>query len=126
MSVEEVVTHTTNLLKVDENEGAREAVTKAVQDALEAVSAELHHRAEAAGDEIDGVLAALKEKSIVMEDRWADELFRRFLPKFVFNTISSIARTVKDAFAAGCSKEFANSTEFLFLNETRDLHTSFI
>ena len=124
MSVEEVVTHTTNLLKVDENEGAREAVTKAVQDALEAVSSELHHKAEAARDEIDGVLAALKEKSIAMEDRWADELSRRFLPRFVLNTSSSIVHAVKDAFTTGCGKEFRNTTEFLFLNEAPDPHTS--
>ena len=120
MSVAEVVLHASRALKAEKDEGAKLMIEKAVQEALEAKSSEMLHKAEAASDKIESILSNLKENSLVMEEKWADEVSRRYLPRFVLNLSSSRVHVVKDAFTTGCGKEFRNKIDFLFLNKAPD------
>ena len=70
------------------------------------------------------MVAQLKERQIEVNDQWAVELSRRFLPKFVLNCstnkVLNCSTNKVHAVTTGCGFEFRNTRDFMFLNNVQD------
>ena len=92
-------------------------MVRAIENALETQSTQILQNAKQSQSEIEEILSELRTKSVLMHEKWTEELSRKFLPKFVMNTGSSVFHAVKDAFTTGCGFEYRNSKEFKFTHE---------
>ena len=113
MSVGEVMTHSAKAL---DHPKSRKMV-RAIENALETQSTQILQNAKQSQSEIEEILSELRTKSVLMHEKWTEELSRKFLPKFVMNTGSTVFHAVKDAFSTGCGFEYRNSKEFKFTHE---------
>ena len=95
-------------------------IEKVIVSSLETTTAEVLLCANEAKDDIASVVAQLKERQIEVNDQWAVELSRRFLPKFVLNCSTNKVHAVRDAYTTGCGFEFRNTRDFMFLNNVQD------
>ena len=98
-------------------------VERIVHNALKAHSTDVLLTFEKEKQDIVAIVDSLKTQKIVMDDRWAAELSRRFLPKYVKNLSSKILHTVRDEFSAGCGFEWRNSKEYMLCHTAEgDFH----
>lgn len=92
-------------------------VDRIVMEALESRSAEVMDTLNTKVDEVQALIESLKEKKIAMDDHWALELSRRFLPKYVVNLSSQKIHVVRDATHTACGFEWRNSKDHVLKNE---------
>lgn len=81
-------------------------VKNVVLTALGTTTAEVLEEADKAKQDISQVAAELRARQIENNERWAAELARRFLPRYVINKAPGKVHAVRDAFAAHCGFEF--------------------
>ena len=60
-------------------------------------------------DDVKNMIDRLTKTKIKMDDHWAGELSRRFLPKFVVNLVSNEIHAVRDSECTGCGFEWRQS-----------------
>lgn len=63
-------------------------------------------------DEVKEMVDSLQQKKILMDDHWAAELPRRFLPKYVVNMASLKVHAVRDSTHTACGFEWRNSKDY--------------
>ena len=73
---------------------------------------------------IQKVFSDLRAKLIEMNEKWAEELSRNFLPRFVCNSSSEVVHSVKNAYATGCGRDSKSSQDFQFKSEIPKLDPS--
>ena len=122
-SLEEIVQTASDLVREYSPKVAVSEIEKVIVSSLETTTAEVLLCANEAKDDIASVVAQLKERQIEVNDQWAAELSRRFLPKFVLNCSTNKVHAVRDAYTTGCGFEFRNTRvtrDFMFLNNVQD------
>ena len=116
-SLHELVSQTAFALKLSDSKVDAKEVDKIVVEALESRASEIIQLVEKKYDDMQEMVESLKEKKIQMDDAWANELSRRFLPKFVINLASGKVHAVRDELATGCGFEWRSSRDFDLLNK---------
>lgn len=86
-------------------------VDRIVAEAVNSRTSEVVRVMDGKVDEVKEIVDLLKEKKIEMDDRWAAELSRRFLPKLVVNLTSAKIHAVRDATHTACGFEWRNSRD---------------
>ena len=92
-------------------------IWKVVEDALSAGTSDILSQATLDKEEIENLLQELRTKKLEMEDQWAEELSRKFLPKYVMNLQSRRVHAVRDAYCSGCGYDFRNSRDYELMNQ---------
>lgn len=92
-------------------------VDRIVMEALDSRSGEVMNAMNAKVDEVKVMLDSLIETKIKLDDHWAAELSRRFLPKFLVNMTSQKIHAVRDATHTPCGFEWRNSKDHELKNE---------
>ena len=67
------------------------------------------------------IVEELKTKKILIDDHWATELSRRFLPRYVLNLSSNKLHAVKDSLATGCGFDWRGSSGCTLYNNVPTL-----
>ena len=118
-SMTEVLCHTSMKLNENGKFVAAKDVEKIVNAALEARATEIFHVLTEKYDDLDKMIESLNCQKIEMDMRWAGELSRRFLPKFVVNLSSNKTHAVRDAECTGCGYEWRNARDHDLLYELK-------
>lgn len=115
-SLEEVTYQTFETLQSQGNPVRPSDVENIVHKALQSQASEVLQSIETDMSRATDILNELKTKKIEMDDHWAAELSRRFLPRFVKNVTSQKIHCVRDEFAAGCGFEWRNTKDHVLIN----------
>lgn len=81
--------HSAKALDVQIDTPKAKKVVKAIQSALETKCAQILQSATQSKEEIETILASLRDKSVLMNQKWSEELSKNFLPKFHLNSSST-------------------------------------
>ena len=111
------MTHSAKALEMPDGHPKATKMVRAIENALETQSTQVLQEANQTKQEIDKILEELRTKSLAMNEKWTEELSRKFLPKFLLNTHSKTLHAVKDAFTTGCGFEYRYSKDFKFTQE---------
>lgn len=117
LSIGEILTHSAKALEMPDGHPKATKMVRAIENALETQSTQVLQEANQTKQEIDKILEELRTKSLAMNEKWTEELSRKFLPKFLLNTHSKTLHAVKDAFTTGCGFEYRYSKDFKFTQE---------
>lgn len=120
MSVGEIMTHSAKALQMPADHPKSRKMVRAIENALETQSTQILLSTKQTQNEIEQILEDLRKKSVLMNEKWTEELSRKFLPKFVTNDNSKTFHAVEDAFSTGCGFEYRNSKDFKFAHEPPD------
>lgn len=110
-SLNEVMCQTALKLNSDKRNVSDKDVERIVAAALETRATAILSAVEAKRDDIQDMIDSLLKTKIKMDDHWAGELARRFLPKFVVNLNSKKCHAVRDSQCTGCGFEWRNSKD---------------
>lgn len=118
-SVTEVLMNTSVQINRDQDGVAFKAqdVDRIVMEALKSRTSEVVKVLDEKKDEVKEIVDSLVKKKIEMDDHWAAELSRRFLPKFVVNMTSQKVHAVRDATHTCCGFEWRNSRDYDLRNQ---------
>jgi len=116
MSLDEVTHQTFETLQSQSSHVKSSDVEKIVHKALLSQASEVLQSMEKDMSLATDILHSLKTKKIEMDDQWAAELSRRFLPRYVKNVTSQKIHCVRDEFAAGCGFEWRNTKDHVLTN----------
>ncbi len=111
-SVEEICYQASSHVKSMDKKVKEEDVEKIVLRALESHGADIISQVSLKHDELVEALDSIKQQQLVMDDHWAADLSRRFLPKFVRNYASGKVHAVRDESYARCGFGYRNSKDF--------------
>ena len=95
---------------------AKEDIEKIVIEALGADVMSLAREAVESASMVKEILLDVKQRSVEMNEHWAHELARRFLPKYLINRTSHKLHVVKDAHATYCGFEYRLARDVDFTN----------
>ena len=114
-SVEEVIEQSVH--SVASQGGVREeTVERLVQQLLETHVSQVFTVIDNQKNDILRIVEELKTKKILIDDHWATELSRRFLPRYVLNLSSNKLHAVKDSLATGCGFDWRGSSDCTLYN----------
>ena len=111
-SLEEICFQASASVKSLDKKIKEQDVEKIVLKALESHSTDVLTQVTLKHEELVKALDSIKQQQLVMDDHWAADLSRRFLPKFVRNYGSGKVHAVRDDSCAGCGFAFRNSKDF--------------
>lgn len=117
MSVGELMTHSAKALEMPADHPKSRKMVRAIENALQTQSTQILQSAKQTQEEIEQILEDLRTKSLSMNEKWTEELSRKFLPRFLLSSNSMTFHAVKDAFSTGCGFEYRNSKDFKFAHE---------
>lgn len=112
------MTHTANALEVQVDQP--KAKRMVIQNALETQCTQTLQSATQTKEEIEKILTEIRNKSMLMNEKWTEELSRKFLPKFALNKSTSTFHAVRDSLNTGCGYEYRNTRKRRFTNEIPD------
>lgn len=112
-SLEEITEQLAHLVPAEKGIN-RDQVLELVTEILSARSSEVLNDVSEAQAEITSMIKELNTQLAMMTEQWAEELSRRFLPKYLVNHTSHNVHAMKDAYTTGCGFEFclARDCEF--------------
>lgn len=110
-SINEGMCHTAMNLNKDKQNVSEKDIERIVCSALETRATAILSAVEKKTDDIEEMINSLTNTKIKMDDHWAGELSRRFLPKFVVNLKSGKCHAVRDASCTGCGFEWRNARD---------------
>ena len=111
-SVEEICFQAFASVKNLDKKVKEQDVEKIVLKTLECHSTDVLTQVTLKHEELVKALDSIKQPQLVMDDHWAADLSRSFLPKFVRNSGSGKVHAVRDDSCAGCGFVFKNSKHF--------------
>eukprot|EP00435_Cladocopium_sp_Y103_P039159 s1436_g10.t1 len=110
-SLNEVMCQTALKLNNDKRNVSDKDGERIVAAALETRATAILSAVETTKDDIQEIVDSLLKTKIKMDDHWAGELSRRFLPKYVINLSSKKCHAVRDSQCTGCGFEWRNTKD---------------
>ena len=119
-ALDEILLHTSEQVCAQHKSVRVKDVERIVNTALQSYTSEVLLTFEKEKSDILEMIDSLKTQKLALDDVWAAELSRRFLPKFVKNFNSRTIHAVRDEMTSGCGFEWRNSKECILCNSIEE------